>query len=149
MKRQTNFSRRPMNRTPMFESGKRKVGFRQTQSWFQANTKTQKRKVPIYAIPDFPSDVNIVAKKTVTNENPILERRNGAGSMTDGRRFCRKGLPGLQRGPYGIATTAPLHDESGPAATPGGPCGRTNPDILARKIGFSALRNCTDCEITE
>ena len=34
---------------------------------------------------------------------------------------CRKGLPGLQRGPYGIATKAPLQCGSGPAATPGGP----------------------------
>ena len=37
---------------------------------------------------------------------------------------CRKGLPRLQRGPYGIATAAPLHSKSGPAVTPGGPYGK-------------------------
>mgnify|MGYP006997698683 CR=1 FL=1 len=29
---------------------------------------------------------------------------------------CRKGLPALQWGPYGVATAAPLHCDSGPVA---------------------------------
>ena len=37
---------------------------------------------------------------------------------------CRKGLPALQWGPYGVATAAPLHCDSGPVAEPGGPYGR-------------------------
>ncbi len=38
--------------------------------------------------------------------------------------FCRKALPGVQRGPYGFATGLPLHGESGSAVTPGEPYGR-------------------------
>ena len=40
------------------------------------------------------------------------------------RRPCRKGLTGLQRGRRCIATGLPLHDESGPVATSGGPYGK-------------------------
>jgi len=76
-------------------------------------------------------DVNIAAKKTVTNENSVLERREDSGSMTERLRFCRKGFPGLRRRPYGVATTAPLQDESSPAATPGDPYGRKNSVISA------------------
>ena len=37
---------------------------------------------------------------------------------------CRKALPELQRSPYCIATAAPLHSESDPAVTSGGPYGK-------------------------
>ena len=40
------------------------------------------------------------------------------------RLSCRKGLLRLSRGPYGNATRAPPHYESGPAATQGGPYGK-------------------------
>ena len=40
------------------------------------------------------------------------------------RRSCRKGLTGLQRGRRCITTGLPLHDESGPVATSGGPYGK-------------------------
>ena len=83
--------------------------------------------------------VNIAAQKTVTNENPVLERRKPDGSMPEMLRSSRKGLPALQRGPYGIATRPPPHDDNGPVAPSGGPYGRTNPDISARKSGFSAF----------
>ena len=93
--------------------------------------------VSVYARPA--SSVNIAAQKTVTNENPVLERLRGVRSAAGRRLFCRKGLTGLQRGPYSIATRPPLQDNNGPVAPPGGPYGRTNPDILARKSGFSAF----------
>ena len=38
--------------------------------------------------------------------------------MAEARRFCRKALTALQRGPYGIATRPPPHDDNGPAAHP-------------------------------
>ena len=40
------------------------------------------------------------------------------------RRACRKGLTGLQRGPYGITTGPPLHRNNSPVAPSGGPYGR-------------------------
>jgi len=70
-------------------------------------------------------------RKPVTNENPVLQRRKVNGDMSEMLRFCRKGLPGVQRRPYGIATTAPLQDESGSVATPGGPYGMETHHFLA------------------
>ena len=35
--------------------------------------------------------------------------------------FCRKGLAGLRRGPYGVATGLPLSPDGAAVATPGGP----------------------------
>jgi hypothetical protein len=96
--------------------------------------------------PDFLLIVNIAAQKTVTNKNSVLEQRKGGWSMAERWRFCRKGLLGFRWGRYCTATSAPLHDDNGPVATSGGPYGRTIPDILAPKSGFSAFRNCTDCE---
>ena len=37
--------------------------------------------------------------------------------------FCRKGLAGLRRGPYGVATGLPLSPDGAAVATPGGPPG--------------------------
>lgn len=92
--------------------------------------------------------VNIVARKTVTNEKTVLERRKDTGSMVEQPWFCRKGLPRLQRGPCHIPTGLPLHDESGPVATSGGPYGRKNHRFLHRKSAFSASWNCTYPEKT-
>ena len=83
--------------------------------------------------------VNIAAQKSVTNENPVLERQKDAWSMVKMLRSCRKGLPGVQQGPCRITTGLPSHDDGGPVATQGGPYCRTNHDILAEKNGFSAL----------
>ena len=83
--------------------------------------------------------VNIVAQKSVTNENSVLERSMGSENMKKRRLFCRKGLPELQQGRCCIAARPPSHDDSGPVATPGGPYGRTNPDIFTSKDVFSVL----------
>ncbi len=75
----------------------------------------------------------------MTNENLVLERRNGGGNMVENVRFRRKGLTGMQRGCCCIATEPPLNDDGSPVASQGDPYGRTNPDILASKSGFSGF----------
>gem|GEM_PF-2537255 len=83
-------------------------------------------------------------QKTVTNGNPVLERRKSVRRTRLVLRFCRKGLAVLQRSPYGLATGLPLHDNNGPGATPQGLYGSEIHDILARKNVFLALKSCTD-----
>ena len=53
---------------------------------------------------------------------------------------CRKGLPGLWRGRYCIATRPPLQRESGPATTPGGPYGKTGDGKPAPESRRSVLK---------
>lgn len=54
----------------------------------------------------------------------IYKRPPSRCFMIGWSRPCNKALTGLQGGPRGIATRAPLEAESGPAATPGGPYGK-------------------------
>ena len=43
--------------------------------------------------------------------------------MTGRRPSCNKASVALQQGPYGVATSAPLHCRKAVVATPGGPYG--------------------------
>lgn len=62
--------------------------------------------------------------------------RTPRGSAMAPEKYCRKGLPGLRQGPYGVATAASLDDESGPAASPGGPYGKKKgPKMTFKKTG--------------
>ena len=55
---------------------------------------------------------------------------------------CRKGLTGLQRGPRGIATRAPLQCESGPVATSGGPYGKKKAAFEGRNGDWKMREIC-------
>ena len=62
----------------------------------------------------------------------VYERRHSRCFPMEPEKSCRKALPRLQRGPYGIATGGPLQPHKAAIATPGGPYGRKTgpfPDI--------------------
>ncbi len=52
---------------------------------------------------------------------------------------CRKGLPGLQRGPRCMTTGPLLHGNGGLFATPGGPYGKTTVGKSSFSGAFSAF----------
>ena len=61
---------------------------------------------------------------------------------TAARRSCRKGLTGLQRGPYGNATRPPLHSQSSPAVLPGGPYGKKSGTFPDKFRGLKRDKIC-------
>ena len=81
------------------------------------------------------SSVFRVQIQTTDNKKVIRRKQNLCNLKRPKNRFsgpknrlfsCRKGLPGLQRGRSHLPTGPPLHCRKGPAATSGGPYGRTS-----------------------
>ena len=64
------------------------------------------------------------------------------GFAGEPRLACRKGLTGLRRGPYGIATRPPLHRKSGPVVNPGGPYGSETVAFQDKNRGLKMMRVC-------
>ena len=79
-----------------------------------------------------------ITRSFITN----YKQRQFRGFPAAGKLACRKGLTGLQRGPYGIATRAPLQCESGPVATSGGPYGKKKAAFEGRNGDWKMREIC-------
>ena len=64
------------------------------------------------------------------------------GFAGEPRLACHKGLTGLRRGPYGIATRPPLHRKSGPVVNPGGPYGSETVAFQDKNRDLKMMRIC-------